>query len=108
MSWRLCTRGQFRLCLRLLVQLLSRFSFAPLCFLLLSTPTGLRQLSHLALDQTRVSDRGLAAFLLSAPPTLTHLSLNQTGITEGTLHLLPHSAPHLWVLSVKQTGVSGP
>ncbi|XP_053116344.1 uncharacterized protein LOC128329350 isoform X2 [Hemicordylus capensis] len=68
--------------------------------------TGLPQLSHLALDQTRVSDRGLAEFLLSAPPTLSHLSLNQTGVTESTLRLLPQFAPHLGALSVKQTGVT--
>ncbi|XP_061442358.1 uncharacterized protein LOC133365071 isoform X2 [Rhineura floridana] len=67
---------------------------------------GLTQLSHLALDQTQVSDRGLAEFLPSAPPSLTHLSLNQTGITESTLRLLPQCAPQLWMLSVKQTGVT--
>ncbi|XP_042333141.1 uncharacterized protein LOC121935558 isoform X2 [Sceloporus undulatus] len=67
---------------------------------------GLSRLSHLALDQTRVSDQGLAEFLPSAPPTLTHLSLNQTGITDSTLALLSQHAPHLWVLSLKQTGVT--
>nr|XP_020655818.1 uncharacterized protein LOC110082536 isoform X4 [Pogona vitticeps] len=67
---------------------------------------GLPHLSHLALDQTHISDQGLAEFLLSAPPTLTHLSLNQTGITESTLGLLPQYARNLCVLSIKQTAVT--
>ncbi|XP_062977576.1 uncharacterized protein LOC134395342 [Elgaria multicarinata webbii] len=67
---------------------------------------GLLQLSHLALDRTRISDRGLAEFLLPAPPSLTHLSLNQTGVTDDTLRLLPQRAPHLLVLSLKQTSVT--
>uniref|UniRef100_A0A8D0HB00 Uncharacterized protein n=1 Tax=Sphenodon punctatus TaxID=8508 RepID=A0A8D0HB00_SPHPU len=69
-------------------------------------PPGLPQLSHLALDQTRVSDAGLAEFLRSEPSALTHLSLNRTGVTESTLCLLPLHAPQLRVLSVKQTGIS--
>lgn len=68
--------------------------------------TGLSELSHLVLDQTRVSDRGLAELLLAALPALSHLSLNQTGVTEGTLRLLPQCVPQLRELSLKQTGVS--
>ncbi|XP_039225794.1 uncharacterized protein LOC120320275 [Crotalus tigris] len=67
---------------------------------------GLPELSHLALDQTHVSDAGLADFLLGAPPTLSHLSLNWTGVAERTLHLLPQCAPRLCELSLKQTGIS--
>ncbi|KAF7235591.1 Dynein regulatory complex subunit 6 [Varanus komodoensis] len=68
--------------------------------------TGLPLLSHLALDRTRVSDRGLVPFLLAAPPSLTHLSLGHTGVTEGSLRLLPQGAPRLLLLSLKQTGVT--
>ncbi|KAM6452025.1 uncharacterized protein PHA67_018555 [Liasis olivaceus] len=67
---------------------------------------GLSELSHLALDQTRVTDCGLAEFLLTAPPALSHLSLNQTGVTESSLHLLPQCVPQLWELSLKQTGIT--
>nr|XP_060639385.1 uncharacterized protein LOC132779731 [Anolis sagrei ordinatus] len=67
---------------------------------------GLPHLSHLALDQTRVTDRGLADFLPSAPPSLTHLSLNRTGVTEHTLALLPRHVPQLCLLSIKQTGIT--
>lgn len=71
------------------------------------SPTGLLELSHLVLDQTRVTDAGLAGFLLGSPPALSHLSLNRTGITERTLLLLPQCAPQLRELGLKQTGVSG-
>ncbi|KAM3822764.1 uncharacterized protein M6D78_018306 [Vipera latastei] len=67
---------------------------------------GLLELSHLALDQTHVSDSGLAEFLLGDPPALTHLSLDWTGVTERTLQLLPRCAPQLCELSLKQTGIS--
>ncbi|XP_063159262.1 uncharacterized protein LOC134497509 isoform X2 [Candoia aspera] len=67
---------------------------------------GLSELSHLALDQTRVSDRGLAELLLAAPPALSHLSLSQTSVTEDTLRLLPQCVPQLRELSLKQTGIT--
>ncbi|CAM4525518.1 unnamed protein product [Lepidochelys olivacea] len=67
---------------------------------------GLPHLSHLALDQTKISDSGMADFLHSAPSALTHLSLNRTGITDRTLRLLPQYAPGLVLLSLKQTEIS--
>nr|XP_048698002.1 F-box/LRR-repeat protein 2-like isoform X2 [Caretta caretta] len=66
---------------------------------------GLPHLSHLALDQTKISDSGMADFLHSAPSALTHLSLNRTGITDRTLRLLPQYAPGLVLLSLKQTEI---
>uniref|UniRef100_A0A8C8S9N6 Uncharacterized protein n=1 Tax=Pelusios castaneus TaxID=367368 RepID=A0A8C8S9N6_9SAUR len=67
---------------------------------------GLPHLSHLSLDQTKVTDCGLADFLRAAPPSLSHLSLNRTAITVGTLQLLPRHAPGLVLLSLKQTEIS--
>ncbi|XP_039384015.1 uncharacterized protein LOC120399630 isoform X2 [Mauremys reevesii] len=67
---------------------------------------GLRHLSHLALDQTKISDCGMADYLPSAPSVLSHLSLNRTAITERTLRLLPQYAPSLALLSLKQTEIS--
>ncbi|KAM9163490.1 uncharacterized protein ACDP82_001268 [Pangshura tecta] len=68
---------------------------------------GLPHLSHLALDQTKISDCGMADYLHSAPPALSHLSLSRTAITESTLRLLPQYAPSLALLSLKQTQVVG-
>ncbi|XP_032091097.1 F-box/LRR-repeat protein 14-like [Thamnophis elegans] len=67
---------------------------------------GLPELSHLALDQTGVTDAGLRGLLLGPPSALSHLSLNRTGVTERTLCLLPHCAPKLCELGLKQTGIS--
>ncbi|XP_056409133.1 uncharacterized protein LOC130323574 isoform X2 [Hyla sarda] len=67
---------------------------------------GLKHLSHLVLDQTKVSDSGMCDFLLHSNCSLTHLSLNQTAITENTLSLLVQQSPELRVLSVKHTKVS--
>ncbi|XP_034279385.1 uncharacterized protein LOC117669218 isoform X2 [Pantherophis guttatus] len=67
---------------------------------------GLLELSHLVLDQTRVTDAGLAGFLLGSPSALSHLSLNRTSVTERTLLLLPQCAPQLRELGLKQTGIS--
>ncbi|XP_078519005.1 uncharacterized protein LOC144784230 isoform X1 [Lissotriton helveticus] len=66
---------------------------------------GLDHLSHLFLDQTKVSDSGMIDYLESSSLFLTQLSLNQTGITEKTLSVLPQKAPQLRILSVKQTRV---
>ncbi|XP_069502090.1 uncharacterized protein [Ambystoma mexicanum] len=67
---------------------------------------GLEHVSHLFLDQTKVSDSGMIDYLESAPPCLTQLSLNQTGITEKTLSILPQQVPQLRTLSIKQTQVT--
>ncbi|XP_078393374.1 uncharacterized protein LOC144676983 isoform X1 [Cetorhinus maximus] len=66
---------------------------------------GLNSLSHLILDQTKVSDSGMTDYLACAPTSLVHLSLNQTGITEGMLTVLPGTVPQLRLLSIKQTKV---
>ncbi|XP_043923515.1 uncharacterized protein LOC122798540 isoform X2 [Protopterus annectens] len=68
--------------------------------------TGLKHLTCLSLDQTKVTDSGMGRYLESRPLTLTQLSMNQTGITEKTLFLLPYSVPHLKLLSIKKTKVS--
>ncbi|XP_065254595.1 uncharacterized protein LOC135873914 [Emys orbicularis] len=67
---------------------------------------GLPHLSHLTLDQTKISDCGMADYLHSAPSALSYLSLNRTAITESTLRLLPQYAPGLVLLSLKQTEIS--
>ncbi|KAG6926056.1 hypothetical protein G0U57_012870 [Chelydra serpentina] len=67
---------------------------------------GLPHLSYLALDQTKISDCGMADYLHSTPSALSHLSLNRTVITESTLRLLPQCAPCLALLSLKQTEIS--
>nr|XP_042713043.1 F-box/LRR-repeat protein 16-like isoform X3 [Chrysemys picta bellii] len=67
---------------------------------------GLPHLSHLTLDQTKISDCGMADYLHSAPSALSHLSLNRTAITERTLRLLPQCAPGLVLLGLKQTEIS--
>ncbi|XP_065442583.1 uncharacterized protein LOC101931465 isoform X6 [Chrysemys picta bellii] len=67
---------------------------------------GLPHLSHLTLDQTKISDCGMADYLHSAPSALSHLSLNRTAITERTLCLLPQCAPGLVLLGLKQTEIS--
>ncbi|XP_053322542.1 uncharacterized protein LOC128496777 [Spea bombifrons] len=66
----------------------------------------LKHLSHLVLDQTKVSDAGMCDFLLCTRSSLTHLSVNQTAVTERTLSLLGHRTPDLRVLSIKHTPVS--
>lgn len=68
--------------------------------------TGLRSLTFLALDQTKVSDAGLLLYLQSGSSALCQLSLNQTAITESTLRVLPTSVPQLRMLSIKHTKVS--
>ncbi|XP_063806466.1 uncharacterized protein LOC134985575 [Pseudophryne corroboree] len=67
---------------------------------------GLKHLSHLILDQTKVSDNGMSDFLMNACCPLTHLSFNQTAVTECSLSLLVHQTPNLRMLSVKHTQVS--
>lgn len=67
---------------------------------------GLKHLSHLILDQTKVGDGGMCDFLLTACCPLTHLSLNQTAVTERTLGVLGGRSPCLRVLSLKHTQVS--
>ncbi|XP_066441231.1 uncharacterized protein [Eleutherodactylus coqui] len=67
---------------------------------------GLKHLSYLVLDQTKVSDRGMCDFLMNTNCSLTHLSVNQTAITECTLSMLVQCSPELRVLSVKHTQVS--
>lgn len=67
---------------------------------------GLKSLSFLSLDQTKVSDVGMVLYLQSAPSTLTQLSLNQTSITEATLAALPACVPQLRLLSIKHTKVA--
>ncbi|CAB1340641.1 unnamed protein product [Coregonus sp. 'balchen'] len=67
--------------------------------------TGLKSLSFLSLDQTKVSDVGMVLYLQSAPSSLTQLSLNQTSVTEATLAALPACVPQLRLLSVKHTKV---
>lgn len=67
---------------------------------------GLKHLSHLILDQTKVSDSGMCDFLLNANCSLTHLSINQTAVTERSLSLLAQRSPALRVLSVKHTQIS--
>ena len=68
--------------------------------------TGLKCLTFLALDQTKVSDFGMVVYLRSAPSSLNQLSLNQTAVTEATLAELPSSTPQLRLLSIKHTKVS--
>ncbi|XP_028826426.1 uncharacterized protein LOC114784840 [Denticeps clupeoides] len=68
--------------------------------------TGLKCLSFLSLDQTKVSDRGMALYLRSAPSCLSQLSLNQTAVTEATLAELPSHVPQLRLLSIKHTKVT--
>ncbi|XP_069585152.1 uncharacterized protein [Ranitomeya imitator] len=67
---------------------------------------GLKHLSHLVLDQNKVSDGGMCDFLLNTSCSLTHLSVNQTAITERTLSVLVERCPDLRVLSMKHTQVS--
>uniref|UniRef100_A0A8C5QDR3 F-box/LRR-repeat protein 14 n=1 Tax=Leptobrachium leishanense TaxID=445787 RepID=A0A8C5QDR3_9ANUR len=67
---------------------------------------GLEHLSHLVLDQTKVSDDGLCDFLLQSCGSLTHLSVNQTSVTERTISLLSQRVPELKLLSIKHTQVS--
>uniref|UniRef100_A0A8C5QE03 UBX domain-containing protein 4 n=1 Tax=Leptobrachium leishanense TaxID=445787 RepID=A0A8C5QE03_9ANUR len=66
---------------------------------------GLEHLSHLVLDQTKVSDDGLCDFLLQSCGSLTHLSVNQTSVTERTISLLSQRVPELKLLSIKHTQV---
>ncbi|KAJ8277031.1 hypothetical protein GJAV_G00070700 [Gymnothorax javanicus] len=68
--------------------------------------TGLNSLSFLSLDHTKVSDAGMVKYLQSAPLSLTQLSLNQTGVTDLTLTVLPTSVPQLRLLSIKHTKVT--
>ncbi|KAG5268465.1 hypothetical protein AALO_G00212890 [Alosa alosa] len=68
--------------------------------------TGLKCLSFLALDQTKVSDCGMVLYLRSAPSSLVQLSLNQTAITEATLAEMPSCTPQLRLLSIKHTKVA--
>ncbi|XP_030625124.1 uncharacterized protein LOC115808026 [Chanos chanos] len=68
--------------------------------------TALKSLSFLALDQTKVSDIGMVAYLQSAPSSLCQLSLNQTAVTETTLAMLPTCVPQLRLLSIKHTKVN--
>ncbi|XP_034023049.1 uncharacterized protein si:ch73-173p19.1 isoform X1 [Thalassophryne amazonica] len=68
--------------------------------------TGLRNLSFLSLDQTKVTDAGMMLYLQSAPSSLTQLSLNQTAVTEATLAVLPTCVPQLWLLSIKHTMIT--
>ncbi|XP_036378807.1 uncharacterized protein si:ch73-173p19.1 isoform X1 [Megalops cyprinoides] len=68
--------------------------------------TGLKSLSFLSLDHTKVSDAGMVRYLQSAPSSLVQLSLNQTGVTEAALVVLPTSVPQLRLLSIKHTKVS--
>ncbi|KAG9348127.1 hypothetical protein JZ751_004157 [Albula glossodonta] len=67
--------------------------------------TGLKSLSFLSLDHTKVSDMGMVKYLESAPASLTQLSLNQTAVTEATLVVLPANVPQLRLLSIKHTKV---
>lgn len=67
---------------------------------------GLKHLSHLILDQTKVGDGGMCDFLQSACCPLTHLSVNQTAVTERTLNMLVDRMPGLRLLSLKHTQVS--
>ena len=69
---------------------------------------GLKSLTFLSLDQTKVSDAGMLPYLGSAPASLSQLSLNNTAVTEATLAALPTSTPHLRFLSIKQTKVGKP
>ena len=69
---------------------------------------GLKSLTFLSLDQTKVSDAGMLPYLHSAPASLSQLSLNNTAVTEVTLAALPTSTPHLRFLSIKQTKVGEP
>ncbi|XP_062916935.1 uncharacterized protein si:ch73-173p19.1 isoform X4 [Mobula hypostoma] len=66
---------------------------------------GLRCLSHLVLDQTKVSDSGVMDYLGDAPASLVHLSLNQTGVSDRVLIVLPSAVPQLRYLSIKHTKV---
>ncbi|XP_057680817.1 uncharacterized protein si:ch73-173p19.1 isoform X2 [Corythoichthys intestinalis] len=68
--------------------------------------TGLKSLCFLSLDQTRVTDAGVAQYLRSAPPCLSQLSVNQTTVGEATLAALPACVPQLRMLSIKLTKVS--
>ncbi|XP_029443111.1 uncharacterized protein LOC115083435 [Rhinatrema bivittatum] len=67
---------------------------------------GLGHLSHLILDQTKVTDCGVMDCLASTPSCLIQLSLNQTGITDKSLSVLPQRVSQLRILSIKQTKVS--
>ncbi|XP_068091519.1 uncharacterized protein [Hyperolius riggenbachi] len=67
---------------------------------------GLKHLSHLILDQTKLSDTGMCDFLENTSCPLTHLSVNQTAVTDRTLSLLAIRTPSLRFLSVKHTQVS--
>ncbi|CAH2281617.1 PREDICTED: uncharacterized protein LOC108704637 isoform X2 [Pelobates cultripes] len=67
---------------------------------------GLDHLSHLVLDQTKVSDDGMYDFLVHSRCSLTHLSVNQTALTERTLNLMSHRIPDLKLLSIKNTQIS--
>lgn len=66
---------------------------------------GLKHLCFLSLDQTKVTDAGMVAYLQSAPSCLSQLSLNQTAVTEATLAVLPQAVPQLRLLNIKQTKV---
>ncbi|KAM4705984.1 uncharacterized protein WCC33_010748 [Rhinophrynus dorsalis] len=66
----------------------------------------LENLLHLVLDQTKVSDDGMCHFLMGTRSSLTHLSVNQTALTERTLSLLSQCTPDLKFLSIKHTQVS--
>uniref|UniRef100_A0A4W4GXM4 Uncharacterized protein n=1 Tax=Electrophorus electricus TaxID=8005 RepID=A0A4W4GXM4_ELEEL len=68
--------------------------------------TNLKCLSFLALDKTKVSDAGLLKFLQSSPSVLSHLSLNETAITDTTVSVLPACVPQLRILSIARTTVS--
>ncbi|XP_041422741.1 uncharacterized protein LOC108704637 [Xenopus laevis] len=67
---------------------------------------GLNHLSQLILDQTKVSDKGLCSFLLQAQCSLTHLSVNETSVSESSLNVLSQSMMDVRVLSVKHTQIS--
>ncbi|XP_073533249.1 uncharacterized protein [Phyllobates terribilis] len=67
---------------------------------------GLKHLSHLVLDQTKVRDGGMCDFLLNTSCSLTHLSVNQTAISERTLSMLVERCPDLRLLSMKHTLVT--
>lgn len=94
-------------------------SLLRLCLLFFPPPTrlvplrpsfpgaGLKQLCFLSLDQTKVTDAGMVAYLQSAPSCLSQLSLNQTAVTEATLAVLPQAVPQLRLLNIKQTKVAG-
>ncbi|XP_038828760.1 uncharacterized protein LOC120027798 isoform X3 [Salvelinus namaycush] len=93
------------LCCLLKLQHLNLTSCSKLTDSCLQHITGLKSLSFLSLDQTKVSDVGMVLYLQSAPSSLTQLSLNQTSVTEATLAALPACVPQLRLLSVKHTKV---